>query len=71
MIDNSENQGWFYFSRYTLTPVLEAQNSVLYCIRSDDNTQSPRTLCHLETLQQKVDEAVDIAKTIWSFHLTE
>ena len=71
MINNSENQGWFHFSSNTLSPTLEARNSVLHDIQSDDNTPSPRTLCHLKTLQQKVDEAVRIAKTRWSYHLVE
>ena len=62
MIDNSENQWWFHFSRDTLTPTLESQNSVLHIIRSNDNTPSPRTLCHLKTFQHKVEETVDIAK---------
>ena len=30
MISNSENQGWSHFSRDTLTPALEYQNSVLH-----------------------------------------
>ena len=55
IINNSDNQGWFHFSRNTLTPALEAQNSVLHDIRYDDNTPSPRTICHLKTLQHKVD----------------
>ena len=63
MINNSENQGWFNFSHDTLTPALEARNSVLYSIQFDDNTPSPRTLCHLKILQYKVNEAVEIAKT--------
>ena len=71
MINNSENQGWLHFSRDTLTPTLEAQNSVLNSIRSDDNAPPPRTFCHLKTLQHKVDEAVDIAKKRWSCHLAE
>ena len=62
MIDNTENQGWLKFSRDTLTPTLQAQNSVLHYIRSNDNTPPPRTLFHLKILQHKVDEAVDIAK---------
>ena len=71
MINNSENQGWFHFSLDTLTPTLEARNSVFHSILSDDNAPSPRTLCHLKTLQHNVDEAVDIAKTRWSCHLAE
>ena len=71
MINNSENQGWFHFSRNTLTPTLEARNSVLHGIRSKNNTPSPRTLRHLKTLQHKVDEAVSVAKTRWSCHLAE
>ena len=71
MIDNSENQGWSHFSRDTLTPALEYQNSVLHEILSNDNTPSPRTLFHLKTLQHKVNEAVDIAKTRWSCHLAK
>ena len=35
------------------------------------NTPSSRTLHHLKTLQQKVDEVVSVAKTRWSFHLAE
>ena len=71
MTNNREKQGWFHFSRNTLTPNLEARNSVLHDIRSDNNTPSPRTLCHLKTLQHKVDEAVSIAKTRWSCRLTD
>ena len=71
MIDNSENQWWFHFSRDTLTPTLESLNSVLHSIQSDNNAPSPRTLCHLKILQHKVDESVDILKTRWSCHLAE
>ena len=62
IINNSDNQGWFHFSRNTLTPTLEARNSILHDIQSNNNTPSPRTLCHLKTLQHKVYEAVSIAK---------
>ena len=71
MINNSENQGWFHFSRHNLAPTLEARNSVLHDVWSDNNTPSPRTLLHLKTLQHKVDEAVSVAKTRWSCHLSE
>ena len=71
MINNSENQEWFHFSRNTLTPTLESRNSVLLDIRSENNTPSPRTLCHLKTLQHKVDEAASVAKTRWSCNLVE
>ena len=71
MIDESENQDWFHFSRDTLTPTLESRNSVLHSIQSDDIAPSPRPLCHLKTLQHKVDKVVDIARTIWSCHLDE
>ena len=71
IINNSENQGWFHFSRNTLKPTLEAIYSVLHDIRSDSNTPSLRTLRHLKTLQHKVNEAVIVAKTRWSCHLAE
>ena len=71
MIKNSEDQGWYHFSRNTLTPTLEAINSVLHDIRAYKNTPSPRTLRHLKTRQHKVDEAVSVAKTRWSCHLAE
>ena len=32
MMNNSEDQGWYHFSRNTLTPTLEARNSVLHDI---------------------------------------
>ena len=32
MFKNSENQGWFHFSRNTLTPTLEVRNSVIHDI---------------------------------------
>ena len=35
------------------------------------NTPLPSTLRHPKTLQQKVDEAVSVAKTRWSCHLAE
>ena len=38
MKKNSEDQGWYHFSRNTLTPTLEARNSVLHDIRADKNT---------------------------------
>ena len=62
MITNIENLGWFQFSRNTFTPNLISQNSVLHDIQSNDNTPSLRTLCHLKTLQNKVNELVIIAK---------
>ena len=71
MINNSENQGWFHFSRNTLVPTREARNSVLHDIRSYNNTPHLRTLCHLKTLQHKVNEAVSVAKTRQSCHLVE
>ena len=71
MINNSENQGWLHFSRNTLTTDIKTQKSVLHDILSDDNTPSVRTLCHLKTLQYKVDKAVSIAKTRWYCHLAE
>ena len=61
--ENSENYGWFHFSRDTLTPTLETRNSILHIIRADASVPSPRTLHHLEALQHKVDEAVDLLKT--------
>ena len=36
---SNEDQGWYHFSRDTLTPTLEARNSVLHDIRADHNTQ--------------------------------
>ena len=71
MKKSNKDQGWYHFSRDTLTPTLEARNSVLHAIRSEHNTLSPRTLRHLKTLQQKVDKAVSVAKTRWSCHLAE
>ena len=71
MKKSNEDQGWYHFSRDTLTPTLEARNLVLYDIRAENNTPSSRTLRHLKTPQQKVDEEVSVAKTRWSCHLTE
>ena len=71
MMNKSENQVWFHFSRNALTPTLEARNSVLHDIRSDKNTPPQRILCHLQTLQHKVDEAVSVAKTRRSYNLAE
>ena len=71
IIDNSDNQGWFHFIRDTLTPALEGWNTLLHNIQYDDNNSSLRTLCHLNTLQHKVDEAVSVAKTSWSCRLAE
>ena len=67
----NKDQGWYHFSRDTLTPTLEARNSVLHAIRAENNTPSSRTLRHFKTTQQKVDEAVSVAKTRWSCHLAE
>ena len=66
MKKSNEDQGWYHFSRNTLTPTLEARNSVLHAIRAENNTPSSRTLRHLKTPQQKVDEAVSVVKTRWS-----
>ena len=71
MKKNSEDQGWYHFSRNTLTPTLEAINSVIHAIRTENSTLSSRTLRHLKTLQQKVDQAVRVAKKRWSCHLAE
>ena len=51
MKKSNEDQGWYHFSRDTLTPTLEARNSVLHAIRAENNTPSSRTLHHLKTLQ--------------------
>ena len=71
MIDNSKNQVFFRFSCDNLTPTLETRNSVLHRIRYDNGVPSPRTLYHLEALQQKVDKAIDLEEKRWSFHLAE
>ena len=71
MMKNSGDQVWYHFSRNTITPTLEARNSVLHEIRSDKNTPSTRTIFHLKTLQHKVDKAVSVAKTRWSCHIAE
>ena len=64
--DNSENHGWFHFSRDTLTPTLETRKSILHSIRADAGVPSLRTIRHLEALQHKIDEAVDLAKNMVS-----
>ena len=71
MLDNSENQGWFHFSRDIINPTLGTRNSVLHSICADNGIPSPRTLRHLEALQHKVDEVVDLSKTRWFCHLAE
>ena len=71
MKKRNEDQGWYHFSRNTLTPTLETRNSILHAIRAEHNTPLPSTLRHLKTLQQKIDEAVSVAKTRWSCHLAE
>ena len=69
MMDNNVSQGWYHFSRYTLTPTLEARNSVLHSIRNDPGNANPSTLQRLEQLQHKIDVTVYLAKTRWSCHL--
>ena len=71
MKKSNEDQGWYHLSRDTLTPTLEAKNSVLHAIRSENNALSSRTLRHPETPQQTFDEAVSVVKTRWSCHLAE
>ena len=44
MKKSNEEQGWYHFSRDTLTPTLEARNSALHAIRAENNTPSSRTL---------------------------
>ena len=63
------SQGWHHFNWDTLTPTLEARNSVLHSIRTDPGNANPSTLQRLEQLQNKVDVTVDLAKTRWSLHL--
>ena len=65
MMDNNVIQGWYNFIRDNLTPILEAQNSVLHSIWTDPGNANPSTLQRLEQLQHKVDVTVDLAKTRW------
>ena len=40
MKKSNEDQGWYHFSRDTLSPTLEARNSVLHAIQAKNNTLS-------------------------------
>ena len=71
MMEIDVNHGWYHLSRDTLTPTLEARNTVLHSIWADPGNATPSTLQCLEQLQHKVDKAVDLAKSIWSCHLAQ
>ena len=66
MIVKSKCQGWFHHSRDTLAPTLEYRNEVLHVMRATKGPTSAETLSKLRRLQNKVDEALGIAKTRWS-----
>ena len=71
MILQSKCQGWYHHKRDTLSPVLDAQNEVLYHIRVHKPAPSRQTLDKLKKLQWEVDEVIAMAKTRWSRHLAE
>ena len=71
MTSKQSNKGWFHHSKCTLTPALSARNEIIQSIRSDQHSPSQETILNLKTLQQEVDEIIEIAKARWSRHLAE
>ena len=71
MADNQSNNGWFHHSKSTLTPALAAINAILHIIRAYQHPPSQETILNLKTLQQEVDEIIEIAKSRWLKHLAE
>ena len=65
------NKGWFHHRKSTLIPVLAARNAILHSIRDDQHPPSQETILNLKTLQQEMDEIIEIAKARWSRHLAE
>ena len=60
IINRQCNKGWFHHSKSILTPALAARNAILRSIRSDQHPPSKETLMNLKTLQQEVDEIIEI-----------
>ena len=71
MTNRQNNKGWFHHIKSTLTPELAERNAILHIIRADKHPPSQETLLNLKTLQQEVDEKIEIAKARWSRHLAE
>ena len=71
MTSKKINKGWFHHSKCTITPALAARNTILRSIIADQHPSSQETIFNLKTLQQEVDEIIEIAKSRWSRHLAE
>ena len=71
MVVQRKFNDWYHHSRDTLAPVLESRNEVLHMIRSTKESPSATILSKLRRLQNKFDEAIDIAKIRWSRHLAQ
>ena len=50
MIESDVNHWWYHFSQDTLTPTLEAQNTVIHSFRADPGNANPSTLQRLEQI---------------------
>ena len=71
MTNRQINKGWLHHSNIILTPTFAAINSILHIIRAYQHPPSQETILNLNTLQQEVDEVIEIAKARWSRHVAE
>ena len=63
MTNKQSNKGWFLHSKSTLTKALAARNAILHSIRADQHPPSQETILNLKTLQQEVDEIIEIRES--------
>ena len=63
MTNKQSIKGWFHHIKSTLTPLLVAKNEILHIIRADQHPPSQETILNLKTLQQEVDEIIEISKS--------
>ena len=62
MTSKKINKVWFSHSKCTLTPELASRNAILRSIRADQHAPSQESILNLKTIQQEVDEIIEIAK---------
>ena len=63
MTNRQSNKGWFHHSKSTITPSLAARNAILHSIGYDQHTPPQETILNLNTLQQEVDEIIEIRES--------
>ena len=63
MTNRQSNKGLFHHIKSTLTPLLAARSAILHSIRSDQHTPPQETILNIKTLQQEVDEVIEIRES--------